>query len=261
MRPLAVALVLLFVSASLAPLSSAFENSIIPTFSFMLPPENAQPENFAQGSDATSPDNSENLDNSEPENLVWYYAENLWAPAEVHSPFANRVFFINAPYYPIEGPPENMLGLADGAYCDLNGGQATVGFPNETRDTFQDYDVFIPPGTDLIIFDRGSFDLPNFVTFGFGVPLDADNDGMADNPSGVATYIGGAVSSIQYGSVENLNLAFFDMGDYGQLNPIPNNLFVSVDDAGDYDVDSFEIGFSVFDIVPPTSMALPFDGE
>ncbi|MEW5994901.1 MAG: hypothetical protein AB1744_10970, partial [Candidatus Zixiibacteriota bacterium] len=201
------------------------------------------------------------MDNSEPENLVWYYAENLWAPAEVHSPFANRVFFINAPYDPTEGLPENMLGLPDGVYCDLNGGQATVGFPNEARNAFLDYGVPIPPGTDLIIFDRGSLDLPNLVTFGFGAPVDADNDGMADNPSGVASYIGGAVSPLPYGSIELLNLAFFDIGDYGQLNPIPNNLFVSVDDAGDYDVDSFEIGFSVLDTAPPTSMVLPFDGE
>ncbi|MEW5995889.1 MAG: hypothetical protein AB1744_16045, partial [Candidatus Zixiibacteriota bacterium] len=198
LRPLAVALVLLFVSNYLVPLSSALEENSSATFSFTIPQdENAQPENFAQGSDATSPDNGENSDHPEPENLVWYYAENLWAPADVHSPFADRVFFINAPYDPTEGLPENMLGLPDGAYCDLNGGQTTVGFPNESRNAFLDYGVPIPPGTDLIIFDRGYFDFPALVTFGFGVPLDADNDGMADNPSGVASYIGGAVSPLQ----------------------------------------------------------------
>ena len=155
------------------------------------------------------------------------------------------VFIFDPAVGSLEDPTSSLLGLPDGAERDLDGGGATFRF-SSSAEVF-DYTVALPEGTDLVITNFIPGDQEPIVTFGYGTPVDADSDGVADVPDGTATLINRfAFSPVPWNKPAEQDfgteLFFYSLRTDAAFVGLGDDFFLSIDDVGgDFDLDAVQL--------------------
>ncbi len=173
----------------------------------------------------------------------------------------NGFFIDNVPFIINSGPGEygtsSVIGIPDGAHVDFDGGAATFTF-SQTMDSF-DYGIDIPEEADLIIVGVGNLDImSSLINFGYGIPIDANIDGFADNGIDQPLYLETDILSEPPWSVHsgNINISFFDLDCRDDFTGFSNDFFLSVNDYRDLEIDAIHLISSGSTVPEPATILL-----